>query len=188
MKRIPSPVEFTYNGEEIKGALFTHYNDSVDTDYTFMFEYAGKNVHVSLGENKNYWAVAPLHCKIIDKLGLAVHDKYQDYLSDIHSIELKYIIVDNEVYNHFSKLIIPSPKVYRLNLKLENGVDLDGTNKLTDIQEQGDRVKLKDNLQRQAVDYFKNYQVKPSQEQLNKEKTKEYQKIKTEINKIHESL
>ncbi|MFP4854717.1 hypothetical protein, partial [Paraburkholderia sp. BR14264] len=105
-----------------------------------------------------------------------------------HSIEREYVIVNNKVYNYFSKLIIESPKVYHLSLKLEDGTNLDGMDKLTTMSERGNKRKLFNNLQYQARNYYKHKKIEPAQECINVEKTNEYQETKKSIQKILESL
>ena len=187
MNRTASPVEFDHNGEEIKGTLFTYHGGVTSRD-TLMFMYKNNNIHISLDEDENYYFVAPLHCKIIDKLGFEGYGKYREYLSTIDSIQRDYIIVNNEVYNYFCQLIIQSPKVYSLLFRLEGDTNLDGTNKLTTMDDRGNKKRMVQNIQSQANYYFKEKNVKPDQEQLNVEETQKYQESKKLIKEIRESL
>ncbi|QJX61028.1 hypothetical protein HLK66_04780 [Niallia circulans] len=188
MDRSSSFVEFLHDGEQISGTLFTYYRKGFDRHYTFMCTYKNTNIHFSLEEYENYWAIAPLHCKIIDKLGDKVYNQYNKYLSDIHSIELKYIIVNDKVYDYFSKLISGSPKIYHVSLKMADDSILDGTDRFTELKDRQDKVKLFEQLQNQVTNYYKMKNIEPSTEVLNVEKTKEYQEIKSNINEILESI
>jgi hypothetical protein len=188
MKRISSPVEFIHNGKEIKATLFTHYEKGIERHNTIMFNYKDVNIHILLNEDENYYFVAPLHCRVLDKLGLDGYKKYEKYLSDIHAIELDHIIVNDKVYNYYSKLISNSPKYYVVNLKMADGNYLDGTYKFMTVQDHEDKRMLFKNLQYQAQNYFKENKIEPAIEYLDQEKTEEYQKKKNWINEVHESL
>lgn len=125
---------------------------------------------------------------VLDKLGLDGYKKYEKYLSDIHAIELNHIIVNNKVYNYYSKLISNSPEYYVVRLKMADGNYLDGTYRFMTIQDHGNKRMLFKNLQYQAQNYFKENKIEPAIECLNQEKTEEYQKKKKWINEVHESL
>lgn len=186
--RIQNTVEFVHNGNKIEGTLFTYFYEGSEKTQTFMFLYKENNIHISLDEEQDYYNVAPLHCEIIDKLGIKGHKSYEEYLSTIQSIGRNHIIINDKVYNYYSKLLIQSPKVYALSLMLEDGTYLDGTYKLTTIDERSRKNELFNNLQTQAHYAFKQNKIEPSQEQLNNEKTNEYQQAKNSIKEILESL
>ncbi|MDE8562746.1 hypothetical protein PNH38_02475 [Anoxybacillus rupiensis] len=188
MKKVDSQVEFIHNGEEIKATLSTYYDKGIERHSTIMFNYKDINVHISLDEDEKYYFVAPLHCRVLDKLGLDGYKKYEKYLSDIRTIEHNYIVVNDKVYNYYSKLISSSPKYYVVRLKMADGNYLDGTYKFMTVQDHGDKRMLLKNLQYQAQNYFKENKIEPAIECLNQEKTEEYQKKKKWINEVHESL
>lgn len=186
--RVQNTVEFYYNGERIDGTLFTYFHDDIEKSQTFMFNFKGNNVHIALEEDKQYYNVAPFHCKIIDKLGNKTYQKYCDYQSLIHDIKRKYIIVDDEVYNFYCALLVKSPKVFNVSIRLDNETIIDGTNKETTIKERGNKRALIDNLKSQVNYYFKEKNIKPKSEQLNVEKTQKYQEAKQFIKQIQGSL
>ncbi len=186
--RVQNTVEFHYNDEKIIGTLFTYFHGGIEKSQTFMFNYKGNSFNISLNDEENYYFIAPLHCEIMDKLGLDGYRKYDKYLSDIHSIELNHIIVYDNVYNYFSQCISTSPRYYFLNLKMEDGTSIDGTYNFMTTQDKGNKRLLFKNLQSQADNYFKIHKIVPAKEQLNEEKTKEYQEKINWIRKINESL
>ncbi|MBD8006419.1 hypothetical protein [Bacillus norwichensis] len=185
---VQDTVEFYFNGEAISGTLFTYFDGVTERQNTFMFNYKGYTIHISLKEDQKYYFVAPKHCEIIDKLGIEGHKKYEDNLSTVHSIERDFVVINEKVYNYYCKLIVHSPKVYYLDLLLEDGTHLDGTNKLTDMNTRGNKRQMIKNLQYQAQDYFKRNKIEPSKDFLNKEKTNEYEQAKKIIKEIIESL
>lgn len=187
MNRTGTPVEFDHNGEEIKGTLFTYHGEETGRN-TFMFMYKNNNIHISLDEDENYYFVAPLHCKIIDKLGIEGHEKYREYLSTIRSIENDFIIVDNEVYNCYCERIGQSPKIYYFSFNLEDGTNLDGINQLTTMQDRGNKKRMFQTIRSQVNYYFKDKNIKPRRDQLNIEKTQQYNETLNLIQDIKESL
>jgi hypothetical protein len=187
MNRTSSVVEFYHNGEELKGTLFTYFNKAeLERGQSFMFNYKGTTLHIDLDEDEKYYDVAPLHCKVIDKLGLGGYKKYEQFLSDIDSIKRNYIVVNNKVYNYFSKCISSSPKYYMVNLKLSDGTNLEYN--FREFEDRGNKNILFKNLQYQANAYYNNHHIEPSNEQLNEAKTQEYQEKINWINELHESL
>ncbi|PAK32520.1 hypothetical protein, partial [Peribacillus simplex] len=90
MNRVTSQVDFVHNGNEISGTLFSHYEKGTEKYNTIMFKYKEYGLHISLEEDESYWTVAPLHCKVIDKIEVNGYKQYDKYLSELYSIELNH--------------------------------------------------------------------------------------------------
>lgn len=188
--RVSSQVEFNYNGEEISGTLFTYYHDDIEKSQTFMFNHRGNNVHIFLEEDQKYWSVAPLHCEIIDKLGIESHKNYEDYLSIIHSIKRDSIIVDDNVYDYFYQTVGYNPmKFHLMVIEMDDGKRLDGSpsNEIFN-DEKYNKQKTFNNLKERVRNYHKIHDVIPAKKYLNEEKTEQYQQTKKLIKDIIESL
>lgn len=188
MNRVSTVGEFFHNGEKIEGTLFLYSDGVKDKSKSFMFYYKNINIHVDVDKNKEYYNVAPLHCRIIDSLGIEGHKKYEKYLSIINDIKRNYIILNDKVYKYYCKLMINSPRVYFLDFKMADGESFDGTNKLTSIEDKGDKMGLFATLQLQVNEYYKNNGIEPDVSQLIEDKTKDYQETSKLIREIHESL
>lgn len=189
MNRTSSVVEFDYNGEKLKGTLFTYFNKAeLERGQSFMFNYKGTTLHIDLDEDEKYYNVAPLHCKVIDKYGQDVYNKYKKYLSDVDEIKSKYIIVNDKVFDYFIYRFNNSPKLYTLRLKLEDGTEIEGRYDYMEIIDMDNKQEMFEILQNKAQNYYETKKIEPSKKYFLIEKTQEYQEKINWINELHESL
>lgn len=182
--------DMEYKDEQIK--IILHYIG--DEDERIEFDYKGHRVYMFYKNKYNWYNMAGMVCRIVDKSGIEGFEKYKQYEEDIRYLMLDHIIVGDNVYKPDVNMIpLGNLKHYMMLIKMIDGTMLDGNplyelpySKIED-KDQYSRRKTFENLVGKVTNYYKSNNVLPLDKYLVEDKTKKYQEIQRwfKENEIH---
>ena len=172
MQPLRDNVEFHYENK-VYPAQLVRYMGRIEETHRIIFTYKGVAVNEAFnGEDFNFLDIAQENCRIIDLIGKDEYALYSKYRDAIRKINKNYIVVDNNVYNHFEKSVDGGHVTYYIMaIGMENGDSVDGYPPTEFFEkDKYDRLKTFRYLKNRVLQKFKSAQIKPDAKHLGERK------------------